>query len=298
MSTTVHEPLEIKVDLTSPTQARTGDRTLQAGTGSIEEAIMSHARRRAKESGLPVRLVVTAPTGKSWSRLVEVPPRKAREDGPDSPPHPLPRRLPPPPENDNGRGVGRTRPSAVVGNARTVTDRRAAAAETAVAAWRRRSVRYGAAATVLLAAFVAGRAAAGGGSTGTAAMAPDRPLETFSLAGPGDRTSGPGIIEASNYAYYVWPRTAAGVSGFWASGAAGPPETLQKLIDKAAADKWQFHVEVTETGDPLLYDARLTITTSDGVQHPYAQRYRLARADDGKYLIASKTDCDTTCPPL
>ncbi|WP_280381336.1 hypothetical protein [Nocardia wallacei] len=318
--TAVHTPIDLPVKLTSKTSARTEDVTLEAGTATIQEAIISYAARRARDSGRAVRLVVTAPTGKKWSRVVEPPepaveppepvqPQQsaARDDVHWRPPGPGPQRVELPALARSPQSAVREEPRPLPGLPRPAGKRgrnrrlrgrvgdRPQLAGTAQELWQRRGVRYGAAAAAVAAVFVVGWAAAPDGPE----MASERPLETFSVAGPGDRTSGPGVIQASNYAYYVWPRTADGVAAFWAPGAAGAPDELQKLIDHAATDRQQFRLEVVETRDPLVYDARLTITTSDGVQHPYAQRYRLARGDDGKYLIASKSDCgESACPPL
>lgn len=157
----------------------------------------------------------------------------------------------------------------------------------------RRGVKAAAAAAVVIAAFALGTTF--GNDTATP-IASDRPTDTYSGNGPGDLTSGPGVIFAFNYSYYTYPRNAVTALKFWTPEAGSKADEMQVDIDKQAAGKTRHRLDVTATADPLVYDVVLTLTTSDGVDHPYHQQYRLTRGDNGHYAIAKKVNCESTCP--
>uniref|UniRef100_UPI003F499F93 hypothetical protein n=1 Tax=Nocardia suismassiliense TaxID=2077092 RepID=UPI003F499F93 len=296
--TAISDPV-IEVTLLSRTEAQAGDDVITAGKAGIRAAVEAYAREQARRSGRAVQVVVTGPSGKQQTLTVG----RRPEDSPPLAGSPLPRR----PILPLGTETGRNDPEARNGLSKPLrgirgqksAGLRESAGVSAAAGWRdSRVVRYGALSAAIVAAFLVGANCGGDPDDAGSVGAPDRPLDIFSGAGPGDLTSGPGVIEASAYAYYVWPRRAAAVADLWTPGAAGPLDQLQGLIDKAATDKLQHYLEITATRDPLTYDVRLTLTTADRAKHPYLQRFRLTRAEDGTYRIAEKTDCGDTCPPL
>ncbi|GGG00184.1 hypothetical protein GCM10007304_12620 [Rhodococcoides trifolii] len=113
------------------------------------------------------------------------------------------------------------------------------------------------------------------------------------------RASGPAVIQAYDDRYYT-DRSADGAASLWTlpevspADAAARTDELQKTID-AVDPAMQHRLAVTPTSDPSVFDAVLTLTTSDGVEHPYNQQFTVAE-NDGIYSIVSKTDCEQQCP--
>lgn len=143
-------------------------------------------------------------------------------------------------------------------------------------------------------AFGLGAAACGSGGSESSAAAVTPVIDMYSGNGPGDRTSGPGVIMAYDYAYYV-QRDGASALQFWSEGKSDVTGSdLQIEID--AVDPLMRHrLDITETRDPYVYDVLLTLTTPDGINHPYQQQFSLAK-NDGRYSIESKITCNGQCP--
>lgn len=118
-----------------------------------------------------------------------------------------------------------------------------------------------------------------------AAASQQRLLESFSGSGPGDVTSGSGVIFAYDYSYYV-SRDAKAVAGLWAPDAGVTASSLQREIDKVA--KGTTHrLDIRETSDPLVYDVTLRLTPPKKEARSFHQRFQLSRLPDGQYRIAS-----------
>lgn len=292
------EDLVIEIDLVSATKARAGTTDITAGDRGIRAAVSDYALQEARAAGRPATVVVTGPTGKQETFMVGR--RPGDPGGPD--PKPLPSLVGGNRSAGNGFGASKFRnslSSALRGSQGRFRDRPRDRREAGIGLREftsNRWVRGAVVATGIAAGFVAGSSCSS--SDGQDVAGVQRPLDVYSGSGPGDTTSGPGVIQASAYAYYTYPRTAAAVSEFWVPGAAGTLTELQELIDQAAEDKLQHSLAIHATTDPMVYDVELTLTTSDRTKHPYWQRFRLSRANDGTYRIAEKTNCDSTCPPL
>jgi hypothetical protein len=157
--------------------------------------------------------------------------------------------------------------------------------------WNSRRLRHAAAITVA--------AAMGGLFVGIldhtpAPPATNRPLDTYSGSGPGDRTSGPGVIFAYDYEYYT-SRQASAALKYWTADTANQvdPAQLQRDID-AAPTGTRFRLDITATADPLIYNAVLTLAIDDSVTTA-RQRFHLNRSADGHYLIARRDNCASAC---
>ncbi|MGU3434970.1 MinD/ParA family ATP-binding protein [Actinomycetes bacterium M1A6_2h] len=113
------------------------------------------------------------------------------------------------------------------------------------------------------------------------------------------RASGPAVIAAYDDRYYT-DRSAEGAASLWTLPEVSPADAsartaeLQKTIDDVDP-AMQHRLAVTPTSDPSVFDVVLTLTTSDGVEHPYNQQFTVA-ANDGVYSIVSKIDCEKQCP--
>jgi MinD-like ATPase involved in chromosome partitioning or flagellar assembly len=113
------------------------------------------------------------------------------------------------------------------------------------------------------------------------------------------RASGPAVIRAYDDRYYT-DRSAEGAASLWTLPDVSPAEAaartdqLQKTIDDTDPGM-QHRLAVTPTSDPNVFDVVLTLTTSDGVEHPYNQQFTVAE-NGGAYSIVSKIDCEQQCP--
>ena len=115
------------------------------------------------------------------------------------------------------------------------------------------------------------------------------------------RSSGPAVIEAYDNFYYA-NRDASAAAALWDIDRSDPVETdalvqeLQASIDDVDP-AIRHRVDVTPTSMPDVFDVVLTLTTGDGVEYPYNQRFTVGDSG-GRYSILDKIDCATTCPAL
>lgn len=111
--------------------------------------------------------------------------------------------------------------------------------------------------------------------------------------------SAPDVIAAYDDFYYR-DRDAVGAAGLWELPAVPEPESaariadLQRVID-AVDPRIRHRISVTDTGDPTVFDAVLTLTTADGSDHRYHQQFTMRETPDGMRIV-NKIDCETQCP--
>lgn len=101
--------------------------------------------------------------------------------------------------------------------------------------------------------------------------------------GAGDQTSGPGLIQAFDYAYYV-RRDAAKVSSMYFTPQPLPP--LQQSIDMAAALGTEHCLTITPTANANVFDVQLRLRTAAGTESDAVQRITLAQAGTGLKIAA------------
>lgn len=97
--------------------------------------------------------------------------------------------------------------------------------------------------------------------------------------GPGDRTTGPGLIQAFDYAYYV-ERDAAKVTSMYVNP--NPVGPIQASIDAAAALGTEHCLTIAPTPNPNVFDVQLRLRTEAGSEG--ADRQRITVADSGSGL--------------
>lgn len=95
--------------------------------------------------------------------------------------------------------------------------------------------------------------------------------------GPGDITTGPGLIKAFDYAYYV-ERDAAKVSSMYVT--AQPLAPLQEAIDAVPAGT-EHCLTITPTADASEFDVRLRLRTADGAESVSGQLVTVANVSTG-----------------
>lgn len=96
--------------------------------------------------------------------------------------------------------------------------------------------------------------------------------------GAGDQTSGPGLIQAFDYAYYV-QRDAAKVSSMYVTPQPLPP--LQASIDAAAVLGTEHCLTISPTPTPNVFDVQLLLRTGAGTEGSTTQRITVANAGSG-----------------
>lgn len=96
--------------------------------------------------------------------------------------------------------------------------------------------------------------------------------------GPGDRTSGPGLIQAFDYAYYV-ERDGATVASMMLTP--NPVGTIQASIDAAAATGAAHCLTIAATPNPNAFDVQLLLRTDSGSESTIPQRITVADAGAG-----------------
>lgn len=96
--------------------------------------------------------------------------------------------------------------------------------------------------------------------------------------GAGDQTSGPGLIQAFDYAYYV-QRDAAKVSSMYVTPQPLPP--LQASIDAAAALGTEHCLTISPTPTPNVFEVQLLLRTGAGTEGSTKQRITVADAGSG-----------------
>jgi hypothetical protein len=97
--------------------------------------------------------------------------------------------------------------------------------------------------------------------------------------GPGDLTTGPGLIQAFDYAYYV-ERDAAKVTSMYVNP--NPVGPIQASIDAAAALGTEHCLTIEPTANPNVFDVQLRLRTEAGSEG--ADRQRITVADSGSGL--------------
>lgn len=97
--------------------------------------------------------------------------------------------------------------------------------------------------------------------------------------GPGDLTTGPGLIQAFDYAYYV-ERDAAKVTSMYVNP--NPVGPIQASIDAAAALGTEHCLTIAPTPNPNVFDVQLRLRTEAGSEG--SDRQRITVADSGSGL--------------
>lgn len=139
---------------------------------------------------------------------------------------------------------------------------------------------------------------ASSGVSTTAAVAttkPSTPSTVASAPGPGDTTTGPGVILGFDDAYYG--QRNGGAAAAYLVASQNNPATAQAI--QADIDRLDPNVKhnliVTSTEAENVYNVRLTLTTPDGLSHEYHQQYTVV-SSGGRFYIANKLNCDSVCP--
>lgn len=96
--------------------------------------------------------------------------------------------------------------------------------------------------------------------------------------GPGDLTSGPGLIQAFDYAYYV-EHDGAKVASMMLTP--NPVGTIQASIDAAAATGAAHCLTIAATPNPNAFDVRLLLRTDSGSESTIPQRITVADSGAG-----------------
>jgi hypothetical protein len=96
--------------------------------------------------------------------------------------------------------------------------------------------------------------------------------------GPGDLTSGPGLIQAFDYAYYV-EHDGAKVASMMLTP--NPVGTIQASIDAAAATGAAHCLTIAATPNPNAFDVQLLLRTDSGSESTIPQRITVADAGAG-----------------
>lgn len=96
--------------------------------------------------------------------------------------------------------------------------------------------------------------------------------------GPGNRTTGPGVIQAFDYAYYVEHDAAKVASMMLNPNPIGP---IQKSIDEAAAANTQHCLTITSTPDSMRFDVELLLRSDSGPEGTVQQHITVAETDSG-----------------
>lgn len=114
--------------------------------------------------------------------------------------------------------------------------------------------------------------------------------------GPGDITSGPGVIFGYTHAYYT--RRDGTIAAEFLSPDQNTPavaDAMQSAIDKLDP-KLDYTMTVTSTNNPMIFDVTLKITASDAVPHTYNQQFTVVNRD-GRYYLSDKRECgEQACP--
>ncbi|MGW4336636.1 hypothetical protein ACWEK5_28070 [Rhodococcus koreensis] len=96
--------------------------------------------------------------------------------------------------------------------------------------------------------------------------------------GPGDLTSGPGLIQAFDYAYYV-EHDGAKVASMMLTP--NPVGTIQASIDAAAATGAAHCLTIAATPHPNVFDVQLLLRTDSGSESSIPQRITVADSASG-----------------
>ncbi|MDH6291853.1 hypothetical protein [Rhodococcus opacus] len=96
--------------------------------------------------------------------------------------------------------------------------------------------------------------------------------------GPGDLTSGPGLIQAFDYAYYV-ERDGAKVASMMLTP--NPVGTIQASIDAASATGAAHCLTIAATPNPNAFDVQLLLRTDSGSESTIPQRITVADSGAG-----------------
>lgn len=96
--------------------------------------------------------------------------------------------------------------------------------------------------------------------------------------GPGDLTSGPGLIQAFDYAYYV-EHDGAKVASMMLTP--NPVGTIQASIDAAAATGAAHCLTIAATPNPNVFDVQLLLRTDSGSESSIPQRITVADSASG-----------------
>ncbi|UNN05248.1 hypothetical protein [Rhodococcus opacus] len=96
--------------------------------------------------------------------------------------------------------------------------------------------------------------------------------------GPGDLTSGPGLIQAFDYAYYV-EHDGAKVASMMLTP--NPVGTIQASIDAAAATGAAHCLTIAATPNPNAFDVQLLLRTDSGSESTIPQRITVADSGAG-----------------
>lgn len=120
------------------------------------------------------------------------------------------------------------------------------------------------------------------------------PTTPITGAGAGDDQSGPAIIFAYDYAYYVKRDGVAAATHFADTEVSADPVALQKSID-AVPEGTTHSLSITATTDPMVYNVILTLRTPDDGTFTYPQQYTVSQ-NSGKFQILKKIECQGTCP--
>lgn len=310
-ASTLDDALEIEI--VSKQTAFVGNDEIHAEQGSdIRREVLTYSRHRAAEAGFPIPVTVTITATGDVKHWIVHPDGRTEVDD-----------RPPDPQSDSesthvNEYAAAARDTTAVVIAPPVADTEpvrshdepvrgtTARNRTPVAVSRRRprlnldsdgrrkAAKISAGVVAAGVAVAIGATVFGGGNDPAPAAPTGHQFDTFTSSGPGDVTSGPGVIEAYDYAYYVYPRNATAALRYWSPDAGIDADKLQVDIDKTDR-KIRHRLDITETRDPVVYNALLTLTTPDGVAHPYHQQFHLKRTPDKRYVIASRTTCESTC---
>ena len=114
--------------------------------------------------------------------------------------------------------------------------------------------------------------------------------------GPGDVTSGPGVIFGYTSAYYT-KRDGKVAAAFLTpdQNTSAVADSMQRSIDKLDP-KLEYSLTVTATANPMVFDVVLKVTASDTVPHTYNQQFTVAN-QNGRYYLSDKRECgNQACP--
>ena len=128
-------------------------------------------------------------------------------------------------------------------------------------------------------------------SSTAAAMVPtSTQVPSVTGNGPGDVTSGPGVIFGYTHAYYT-KRDGKIAAEFLSPDQNTPAVStaMQQAIDKLDS-KLDYTMTVTSTNNPMMFDVSLKITASDQVPHTYNQQFTVVNRD-GRYYLSDKREC-------
>lgn len=133
-------------------------------------------------------------------------------------------------------------------------------------------------------------------STAVAMVPTSTQVPSVTGNGPGDVTSGPGVIFGYTHAYYT-KRDGKIAAEFLSPDQNTPAVStaMQQAIDKLDS-KLDYTMTVTSTNNPMVFDVSLKITASDQVPHTYNQQFTVVNRD-GRYYLSDKRECgEQACP--